>query len=293
MVSQSSSNCGIIIADQSIGFMGTAILKGALRRPAIVQSTTKHSWAASVRSPGSLERLKREILPLDSKVDVSHGMQDATRIAADANIVILGCAPTDLGSLISNPDIATSLKGKTVVSLLAGVSYARLKAMMASRGAGRHSTFFARVLPSLGAQIGQSVSLVADQEGGCPDPERMREVDDLFSSIGTVTHVSETLMAEATAISAAAHALNIVATDAIADVSATEGLSRASAMSIVQQCFASAGALGQSGMSPEQMKDAMAIPNGITINAVLQLARAGRPALAEGVRKAIEHSRRM
>lgn len=273
--------------------MGTAILKGAFRRPAALHTSIKHTWSASVRSPGSLERLKREIAPFNGKVDVSHGIQDATRIASEANIIILGCAPTDLGSLISNPDIAASLKGKTVVSLLAGVTYARLKTMMASRGAGRHSTFFARVLPSLGAQIGKSVSLIADQEGGCTDPERMREVDELFATVGTVTHVSETLMAEATAISAAAHALNIVATDAIADVSAAEGLPRATAMSIVQQCFASAGALGQSGMSPEQMKDAMAIPNGITINSVLQLARAGRPALAENVRKAIEHGRRM
>lgn len=282
-----------MVANWVVGFMGTAILKGALRRPAALHTSIDHTWSASVRSPSSLERLKREIGPLDGKVDVSHGIHDATRIASEANIIILGCAPTDLGSLISNPDIAASLKGKTVVSLLAGVTYARLKAMMASRGAGRHSTFFARVLPSLGAQIGQSVSLVADQEGGCPDPERMREVDELFASIGTVTHVSETLMAEATAISAAAHALSIVATDAIADISAAEGLPRATALSIVQQCFASAGALGQSGMSPEQIKDAMAIPNGITINSVLQLARAGRPALAESVRKAIEHSRRM
>jgi len=98
-------------------------------------------------------------------------------------------------------------------------------------------------------------------------------------------------MPEATGISAAAHALSIVATDTLADVSAAEGLPRALAMSIVQQCFASTGALGMDGMSPEKMKDAMTIPNGITINTILQFPQSTTPALVEGVRKAIVQSR--
>ena len=94
-------------------------------------------------------------------------------------------------SLLNTPGIIESLSGQIVISLLAGVTYYQLKAVILSGEAAGRETSFARVLPSLGEQIGRSVSLVADPEGGFTDHDRREIIQNLFTTISTITYVLE------------------------------------------------------------------------------------------------------
>lgn len=271
--------------------MGTAILQGLLRKG---ESHDKvYAFTASVRRPESLERLKRDLgeHTAGGHVEIGCGDEDSAKFANAADIILLGCAPTELGKLLSTPGLVNGLQGKIIVSLLAGVSYAQLADALGKAGTRRAN--LARVLPTLGAKIGDSVTLLATTDDNDSNAEHIRTVDELFRRIGTVQYVPEPLMLEATGIGALCHALAIVAVDTLGDASAAEGLPRPDALRLIQRCLQSASGLMLNGMSTEEMKNAMAIPTGITINSVLQLERTARPAIAESARAAVAHTRKM
>ena len=273
------------------GFMGTAILKGLLQR--LNSSEHKYEFLACVRSSRSLEQLKSNLADYIEHVSVGSGDQTAGQMALEADIILLGCAPGDLSTILAVPDLVNDLKGKLVISMLAGVSYSQLADAVVANGGTQDHCNFVRLLPSLGAQIGQSVTLVAEPKGGFANVRSLSKVEDMFGLIGTTTIVPEAVMAEATALGAACHALTIVAVDTMADASAADGLDRQTSLAIVQQCLRSASSLMLDGMTPEKMKDAMAISKGITINSILNLEKTARPAMAENVRQAISYTRQM
>ena len=102
-------------------------------------------------------------------------------------------------------------------------------------------------------------------------------------------------MNEATGAGAACNALVMVAVDASVDASVAEGMPRATAMRQAAASLRSAaGLLVAGGMSPESSKEAMSVPKGITVNAVLELERGRvRAAMSEAVRGAIRYTRGM
>jgi pyrroline-5-carboxylate reductase len=205
-------------------------------------------------------------------------------MAAHAKIILLGCAPTELSALLEQPDLVRGLKNKFVISLLAGVSYEQLAHELKANGGSDDHAHLVRVLPTLGASIGDSVTLCATQGRNAAEAEHVKTAAKLFEQVGTVQYVPESLMVEATAIGALCNALTIVAIDTIADASAADGLPRPTALSLVQRSLASMSGLMLSGMTPERVKNAMAIPTGITINSVLRLEREARPAIADATR---------
>lgn len=271
--------------------MGTAILSGLLSdsrggRP-------KYRYSACVRSVASLERLKRDLSDDLDQVEVGSGADFATQTARGADVIVLGFAPGDLRKIFATPGLIDELEGKTVVSLLAGVSYAQLTSAVVDNGGVKDSCNLVRTLPSLGAKVGKSVTLVAVPEDGFSREDSIAQVESLFERVGSVVRVPEPIMAEATALGAACHALSIVAIDTMADASAADGLPRDTALMILQHCFKSASSLMLSGMTPEQMKNAMAIPKGITINSILDLETEARPAMAKSLRQAVDYTKNM
>ena len=288
------------------GFMGTAILQGLLRR----QELSDWHYTACVRSATSSQRLQRGIEGHADRVSV--GCNEAVPSAVEnADVVLLGCAPGDLEAMLQAAGLASGLQGKLVVSLLAGVSTSHLQealrrhatedcrsAISSPEGASAPSvpqpTFrVARVIPSIGAKIGDSVTLLAESaELRQSDAQRVRGI---FSHIGSVIGVPESLMDAATAVGAVCHALVIQAADALTDASVAEGIPRANAVSLAAQTLRSASnLLCSDDASPEQLKTAMSTPQGITINSILQLQQDAVPhGIAAATRKAIQYAKGM
>jgi pyrroline-5-carboxylate reductase len=267
--------------------MGTAILQGLLQNSK--SPNDRHGFAACVRKAESAARLRRDLGPQSDVVEISHGSKAAASTAQQADLVLLGCAPGDLMDLLQTPDLADALEGKIIVSMLARMTYEKLAEILSNVGV--KSPRLVRILPTLGAKVGDSVTLIAESRQTTRDSEHTKVVDTVLNSIGTVQYIPEALMDEATAIGAFTHALAIVAADTLSDTGAAEGLPRPTTLALVERCLQSASRLMLNGMSPEEMKDAMAIPTGITINSILLLEKSARPAIAESARGAISYTR--
>jgi pyrroline-5-carboxylate reductase len=274
--------------------MGTSILRGLLRDQSEAEDELEFSYTACVRSDTSLHRLRKSLG--ESANGVHCQVADYTQAAVKANIVMLGVPPGELASIAKTPGLADAVKGKLVVSLLAGVSCEQVAAAFVGQTEGDkqedYESNVARVIPTIAAQVGDSVTLIAESEA------LRREQQDLcttlFKRIGTVQHLPENLMNEATATGAVCHAIAMLAVDAAVDASVAKGLPRAAALSLAANSLRSAAGLLGGEMTSEEMKAAMSIPSGITINSVLKLDRANmRFAVADAVGEAIDYTRSM
>lgn len=272
--------------------MGTSILKGLLNTTAGISDGLDLSYTACVRSDASLDRLRQALDKNVSKVSCQTGC--FTESAQKADIVMLGIPPGELESFSKTPGLAGALQGKLIVSLLAGVSCAQVAAAFAAEG-GTEQDFLpnvTRVIPTIAAQVNDSVSLVAESDAISTEQQKLCTT--LFRRIGTVQHLPENLMNEATATGAVCHAIAISAVDAAVDASVAKGLPRAAALSLAANSLRSAAGLLGGEMTPEELKAAMSVPSGITINSMVKLDRANlRHAVADTVGEAIDYTRSM
>lgn len=274
--------------------MGTSILKGLLRDTSESGDSLILSYTACVRSNASLDRLRKA---LGDRADRVHCQTSGfTEAASNADIVMLGVPPGELESISKTPGLADALKSKLIVSLLAGVSCAQVASALSKHSTGGKQEEFesnvARVIPTIAAQVKDSVTLIAESKALREEQQQLCTT--LFERIGTTQNIPEDLMNEATATGAVCHAIAICAVDAAVDASVAKGLPRAAALSLAAHSLRSAAGLLGGEMTPEELKAAMSVPSGITINSVLKLDRANmRFAVADAVGEAIDYTRSM
>ena len=271
--------------------MGTAILKGLLNKTR-QNGTPSLKYTAWVRSRTSLERLNLA-LGEDSKHVNCVGSGDLVGTLTPADIIILGFPPNELNAVFATPGLADALRGKVIVSLLAGVSYDRLTTSLQSGTKPELDHHVLRVIPTIGATINDSVTLIAETPSAGPEQQQVTAW--LFEQLGQTQWLPESLMNEATSAGAACNALVVLAVDAIVDASVAEGMPRSIAMKQAAASLRSAaGLLLAGGMTPESFKEAVSVPKGITINSVLELERGQvRAAVSDAVRGAIRYTREM
>lgn len=267
--------------------MGTAILIGLLNK--IPEgSVPSIQYTACVRSDTSLQRLKNALGSHQDRVSCVVG--NFSHAASQADTVLLGVPPTELNSLLDLEGMKEALRGKTTISLLAGTSCASISSALTGSDKSQDTYHILRVIPSIGAKISTSVTLVA--QTSYAGEQQQKACDWIFNQIGSTTYLPESLMDEATAAGAAAHALAFVAIDAIADASVAEGIPRPIALQIAAQSLSSAAGLLASEMTAESLKEAMSIPKSITINSALALEKGGvRSGVSDAVRHAIQYAR--
>ncbi|OCT44680.1 hypothetical protein CLCR_05630 [Cladophialophora carrionii] len=275
---------------------GTAVLSGILKA---IDTTTPHTlkFSLSAASQTTLDRLRHKFNSQRYRDHVDVITADNATAARDADVVVLAFQPHQLSQVLSDTVLVEILRPKLIISLLAGVSCRDILDKLSpggghgvsdeSRAAESETSSssaqtgqrapprIARAIPSIGAQINESASLLAgDTDLSASDHEL---VTWLFGLVGAMHVVPERLLNAVTAISAATHALAVVAVYAIVDGGVVSGVSRPVAMAVATQCLRSASTLmrarDEDGMTVEGLKEAMSIPRGITINAMLELER--------------------
>ena len=271
--------------------MGTAILKGLLNKTK-PDGNPSLKYTAWVRSQASLERLHHALGEEKKQVNCVGG-GDFVDVMMPADVVILGFPPGKLNAVFGAPGLVDALRGKLIISLLAGVSYGQLETILQSHTKEDLYHHILRVIPSIGAKINDSVTLIAETLHAGHRQQRVTAW--IFEQLGQLQWLPESLMNEATAAGAACNALTMVAIDAIVDASVAEGIPRSAAMKLAAASLrSSSGLLLAGGMTPESLKESMSVPKGITINAVLELERGhGRSAISNAVRHAIDYTRNM
>ena len=266
------------------GFMGTSLLSGILAAKGGPEGLIR-KYFACVKRQEAADRLKDTFAPYNN-VEVVCG--DNLRALHSANCVILGIQPGDAKLVLGDSNVAQALAGKLIISMLAGVSCDMVSSILAAEGS---SARVVRVIPSIGAQINQSCSLVSESELPQSDMTLVRWI---VSQIGSITMMPEALLNTAVAISATSHALTTTAVDAITDGSVSRGVSRSVALRLAAECLRSASSLLLERMSLEELKDSMSVPRGITTEAWIHLELGNtRSAITQSVRQAVDYAQNM
>lgn len=270
--------------------MGTALLMGIIKATSSTKAFT-HSihFHLSASSDRSIQRLK-DTFNHDSE-HVNLITKNSIEAARSAEVIILAYQPNQLSQVFEQSELIDAVRGKLTISVLAGVSTSQI-AEVIYKDATAKDTRITRVIPTIGAQISESVTLLAQTALSNKDHDT---VASLFRLIGTIHTLPESQIATATGISAATHALTLIAVDSIVDASVASGIPRRVAIGLATQCLrSSASYLGSEDQSLEGFKEAMSVERGTTINAILRFEKEGlRAGVAEGVRGAVGYAERV
>ena len=269
------------------GFLGTALLSGIIK--SVTGTSHQLRFSISASSDASLERLQQMFA--SHKDQVTTITTDNLTAVGDSEVVMLGFQPHQLTAISSNQALRKALQGKLVISLLAGVSSQQIREAIYASDETSSSSRISRVIPSIGAKINESVTLIADTGLSSSDQDL---VGWIFEQVGNSQLVPEDLINSVTALSATCHSLTVVAADAIVDASLAEGIPRQVALAVAAQCLRSSSSLLQGQETIESLKVAMAVPRSITVNALLQLERGQvRAGISDTLRHAVRYSQTM
>lgn len=267
------------------GFMGTALLSGIIKSLG-ESDREKLKFSVSAPSQASIQRLQQAFNSYKDQVDVI--TTDNVEAARNSDVAILAFQPQQLATVLTSSSLSEDLRGKLIISVLAGVSSREIIETVYGATDSTSESRVSRVIPSIGAQINESASLVAETQLSQSDRDL---VEWLFQLVGQTIFVPEQLIDAATGVSSACHALTVVAADAIVDGSVAEGVSRPVALEIAAQCLRSSASMLQGHATIESFKDSMSIARGITINALLELERGKvRSGISDAVRHAVRYA---
>lgn len=154
-------------------------------------------------------------------------------------------------------EIAQSVSAGTVISIMAGVTVAKLRAALGERN-------YVRVMPNTPALVGEGMSVIAFGEGG-----RSQFVLDVFASIGKVAELGEDKFDAVTSLSGSGPAYVYMFIKALIDGGVENGLDPDTAKLLaVQTVRGSAKMAGLSTKPITELIDAVCSKGGTTIQAV-------------------------
>ncbi|KAL2832976.1 6-phosphogluconate dehydrogenase [Aspergillus cavernicola] len=219
-------------------------------------SLTPTKFIACVRGAQSAGRIQ-EATSLYPTFSVKTLQNDNISGIQQADSIILGCKPYMLKDVLDSPGIRDALKGKILISILAGVSAQEIEEILYP-----DSSFPAecrcrvvRAMPNTAAMVRESMTVIST----CPPPPHR---------MGEATWVSIALAGSGPEFMA-------LALEGIADGAVAMGLPRAEARLMAAQ-------------HPAQIKEKISTPCGCTIGGLLVLEEnAVRGSMARAVREAI------
>jgi pyrroline-5-carboxylate reductase len=177
--------------------------------------------------------------------------------------------------------------GTLIVSVVAGVSLARLQEAAGSE------TAMIRSMPNTPCLVGKGV--IAYARGANVSDEQAATVEKIFSAVGSVHAVPETLIDVVNGLSGSGPAYVYLVIEALADGGVLMGLPRVLAASMAARTVLGAAEMVcRTGLHPAELREAVASPGGTTMAALEVLEQAGvRSAMIGAVRAATERAREM
>jgi pyrroline-5-carboxylate reductase len=238
------------IAILGCGTMGEAVLAG-LR--AVPDAPTVHLVTTRRR-----ERAQR--LAADYGVLAT---TDNARAAREADAVLLAVKPQAVRDVLLAPRVASSLAGKLVISLCAGVSTAQLASYVPKAA-------LIRAMPNTPCLIREGMTVLAKGPGATAS--HVDFATRVFESVGRVRVLHEKHIDAVTGLSGSGPAFACVVLEAMADGGVRMGLPRDVAIELAAQTMQGAARLVlQTGKHPAALKDEVTTPAGCTIAGLLTM----------------------
>jgi pyrroline-5-carboxylate reductase len=256
------------------GNMGEALIKGLLGA-SLVPASAIH--ATDVR----LERLK--------ELDRQYGIQvssDNADLVRHSDIVILAVKPQIMDAVLKEIAPAVTRK-KLLISVAAGVSTAKIRSVL------HKDARLIRVMPNTPALVLEGVTAIAKADN--LEPNDLDTAGEIFSAVGRVVILDETLMDAVTGLSGSGPAYVAVVIESLADGGVKMGLDRITAMTLATQTvLGAAKLLLETGLHPGALKDMVSSPGGTSIAGIAALEEGGiRTTFIKAVERATERSREL
>lgn len=173
-----------------------------------------------------------------------------------------------------------------ILSILAGVTLSKLQSAFPSQP-------IIRVMPNTPALVGAAMTAIAPNSRVTTDDISLAK--SIFSAIGDLIEVPETLMDGVTGLSGSGPAFVALMIEALADGGVVAGLPRTVAQQLaLQTVLGTAELIKTKQLHPAQLKDQVTSPGGTTIAGVAQLEKKRfRSAVIEAVKAAYLRSQEL
>ncbi len=265
------------------GLIGGGVMGEALLSRLIAQKIY-HPSEVVVSEP---QQQRRSFLEQQYGVAVT---ADNRVVVLNASVLLLAVKPQVFEALAQ--DLASAVKeiaGESpplVISILAGVALDQLQAAFPQLP-------LIRAMPNTPATVGAGITAISS--GSHTDDNHKKIAQQLFSAVGEVVEVPETLMDAVTGLSGSGPAYVAMMVEALSDGGVAAGLPRAIATKLALQTLqGTVQLLQETGMHPAELKERVTSPGGTTIAGIAELERAGfRSALIEAVRAATKRSKEL
>lgn len=246
-------------------------------------------FIACVTRPESAEKIRASLSQFSPSLEIllSNNLQGVRA----ASVVILASKPQLLGTILSEPGVAKALRGKLLISILAGVSVSQIHQELCladpeAYNLGEEPCKVVRVMPNAAALIRESMTVIATSVPPTPQP-----LDDLvtwiFTRIGRVVHLPLTAMDASTALCGSGPAFYALMLEAMADGAVAMGLPRAEAQLMAAQTMKGCADLVLHGEHPALVREKVCTPGGCSIGGLMVLEEGKvRGTIARGVREA-------
>jgi pyrroline-5-carboxylate reductase len=255
---------------ETIAFLGAGNMAGALIRGLLhAKACAPEQLVATDVREERLEQLRTQF-----------GVRTTTDNAAaahDADVVVLATKPQVFDRLLTQ--IAGAVRPETlVVSIAAGVPAAAIEARLPA------ATRVVRTMPNTPAIV-EAGAIAA---GTHATPADLALVRRIFSSVGVVAQLDESLMDAATGLSGSGPAYIFLVIEALADAGVKVGLHRDNAQLLAAQTvLGAAKLLIDTGEHPGRLKDQVTSPGGTAIAGLHTLESGGlRKTLIDAVEAA-------
>lgn len=224
---------------------------------------------------------RRDYLSSQYGVQVTDDNQD---VVSQAETLLLAVKPQVFTAVTQSLQPASS--SQLMLSILAGMPLARLEAAFPNQPV-------IRAMPNTPATVGAGMTAIAP--GSHVQTEHLTLATTIFSAVGQVVEVPESLIDAVTGVSGSGPGYVAVIIEALIDGGVSVGLPRAIATQLaIQTVKGTAQLLQSTDLHPAVLKDRVTSPGGTTIAGIARLEQAGvRSALIEAVRAAVARSQEL
>ncbi|HNX05592.1 MAG TPA: pyrroline-5-carboxylate reductase [Opitutales bacterium] len=248
----------------------TAFIGAGNMASAIVRGMLNHGVKPSAIACTSAADGTGEKLASATGIGVFADFESLLKSDASISTVVLAVKPQQFAQL---PASAAELtRGKLIVSILAGMTIARLAEKFP------FAKNIVRAMPNTPGQIGEGISCFAPKNAITKD--ELAVVQSVLGAMGPVIEVVEKDLDAVTALSGSGPAYVFAFIEALRDGGIAEGLSPEIATRLAMQTvLGSAKLLEQSGETPEALRIKVTSPKGTTLAALTVMQEMDFPGL--------------
>ncbi|KAI5300300.1 hypothetical protein KEM56_002565, partial [Ascosphaera pollenicola] len=230
----SAEKKNVTLAVIGCGTMGIAVLGGVLASIQEARSSgaeTKtdglvpNRFLACVRSDASAARIRDTLGKYDTPLEIIQN--DNIRAINEADAVLLACKPFMIQDVLGVSGVAGALKNKLLLTMLAGVTEARVEEVLYANAnvPKKDRCRVVRVLPNTAALVRESMTVIG-QSNPPLRPEWDAFVHWIFSRCGSVVTLPPHAMDAATSLGGSGPALAALCMEGLADGGVAMGIPR-------------------------------------------------------------------